>query len=101
MKPQYTFFIKHGNKHLSFDISFTDEPEKIFVTRYTRNENIPIGTAELTAFLRILQLFGQFFPLKCHQLNFEELEDVFNRADGFKLQTPRNEKFRPFYEKTE
>ncbi|TKC38309.1 hypothetical protein EI555_021638 [Monodon monoceros] len=77
------------------------EPEKIFVTRYTRNENIPIGTAELTAFLRILQLFGQFFPLKCHQLNFEELEDVFNSADGFKLQTPRNEKFRPFYEKTE
>ena len=100
MKPYYTVVIKHAAVHLSVDVSFTDEPEKICVTKYTRHENMPIGIAGFTAFLRILQSLEHIFLLKCHQLNFEKLEDVFNGADGFKLQKPRNEKFRPFFGKT-
>lgn len=61
MKPQYTVVIKHAAMYLSVDVSFTDEPEKICVTKYTRHENIPIGIAGLTAFLRILSYWNIFF----------------------------------------
>lgn len=66
MRSQYILFVIHGDKHLSFDIQFTVDPEKTCGTKYSRKENIPSSTTDSMAVLRILLLFEHFSPKIYH-----------------------------------